>query len=80
MLACIECAKNAGYLQLELEVVADNAFAVRLYESVGFPSLAAIPEASAQNMAGRSSSSCGWSWINKTSAPPKGRALLRKTS
>ena len=36
MLACIECAKNAGYLQLELEVVADNASAVRLYESVGF--------------------------------------------
>lgn len=36
MLACIECAKNAGYLQLELDVVADNASAVRLYESVGF--------------------------------------------
>ena len=36
MLACIECAKNAGYLQLELEVVTDNASAVRLYESVGF--------------------------------------------
>ena len=36
MLACIECAKKAGYLQLELEVVADNASAVRLYESVGF--------------------------------------------
>ena len=25
MLACIECAKKAGYLQLELDVVADNA-------------------------------------------------------
>ena len=36
MLACIECAKKAGYLQLELEVVADNASAVRLYESVDF--------------------------------------------
>mgnify|MGYP004701593475 CR=1 FL=1 len=36
MLACIECAKKVGYLQLELEVVADNASAVRLYESVGF--------------------------------------------
>ena len=35
-LACIECAKQAGFLQLELEVVADNASAVRLYESVGF--------------------------------------------
>ena len=35
-LACIECAKQAGYLQIELEVVAENASAVRLYESVGF--------------------------------------------
>ena len=35
-LACIECAKQAGYLQIELQVVADNAAAVRLYESVGF--------------------------------------------
>lgn len=30
-LACIECAKQAGYLQIELEVVAENASAVRLY-------------------------------------------------
>lgn len=35
-LACIECAKKAGFLQLELEVVAENASAVKLYESVGF--------------------------------------------
>ena len=35
-LACIECAKQAGYLQIELEVVAGNTSAVRLYESVGF--------------------------------------------
>ena len=35
-LACIECAKQAGYLQLELDVVAENASAVRLYESAGF--------------------------------------------
>ena len=34
--ACIGCARQAGYAQLELEVVADNASAVRLYESVGF--------------------------------------------
>lgn len=34
--ACIECAKNAGYLQLELEVVSENAAAVSLYRSVGF--------------------------------------------
>lgn len=35
-LACIECAKQAGFLQLELEVVAENASAVKLYESAGF--------------------------------------------
>ncbi len=35
-LACIECAKQAGYLQIELEVVAENTPAVQLYESVGF--------------------------------------------
>ena len=35
-LACIECAKQAGFLQLELEVVAENAAAVRLYEAAGF--------------------------------------------
>ncbi len=34
--ACIECAKAAGYAQLELSVVADNAQAIALYESVGF--------------------------------------------
>lgn len=34
--ACIECAKAAGYSQLELEVVAANQRAYRLYESLGF--------------------------------------------
>ena len=34
--ACIECARNAGYAQLELEVVAENRSALALYESVGF--------------------------------------------
>ena len=34
--ACIECAKKAGYAQLELDVVAENAKAIALYESVGF--------------------------------------------
>ena len=34
--ACIECAREAGYLQVELEVVADNKNAVALYESLGF--------------------------------------------
>ncbi len=34
--ACIELAKQAGYLQLELEAVADNEKALALYESEGF--------------------------------------------
>ena len=34
--ACIECAKSAGYAQLELEVVAENTTAISLYRSVGF--------------------------------------------
>lgn len=34
--ACIECAKNAGYLQLELEAVAENESALSLYKKAGF--------------------------------------------
>ena len=34
--ACIECARNAGYAQLELEAVAENKAAIALYKSVGF--------------------------------------------
>ena len=34
--ACVQCAKNAGYKQLELEVVADNQRAVHMYKSIGF--------------------------------------------
>ncbi len=34
--ACIECARAAGYEQLELEAVADNKRAVALYKSEGF--------------------------------------------
>ena len=34
--ACIRCAREAGYLQLELEVVAENRRAAELYKSVGF--------------------------------------------
>ena len=34
--ACIECAKAAGYRQLELEAVAANQTALALYRSVGF--------------------------------------------
>ena len=34
--ACIECARKAGYTQLELDVVADNERAIGMYKSVGF--------------------------------------------
>ena len=34
--ACVECARKAGYAQLELEVVAENARAVEMYKRAGF--------------------------------------------
>lgn len=34
--ACIECARNAGYLQLELDVVAENTAAIAMYQRAGF--------------------------------------------
>lgn len=34
--ACIICAQKAGYEQMELEVVAGNEHAVRMYEKAGF--------------------------------------------
>jgi ribosomal protein S18 acetylase RimI-like enzyme len=42
--ACIECARNAGYEQLELEVVSENESAIRLYESVGFTEFGRNPK------------------------------------
>ena len=35
-MSCIECAKNTGYSQPELEVVSENSKAIYLYESIGF--------------------------------------------
>ncbi len=34
--ACIECARQAGYSQMELAVVGENARAVSLYQNIGF--------------------------------------------
>lgn len=34
--ACIECARSAGYIQLELNVVAENERAISLYKALGF--------------------------------------------
>ena len=36
MESCIDCARRAGYVQLELEVVADNERAAALYRRAGF--------------------------------------------
>ena len=51
--ACIECARNAGYAQLELEVVAENKNAIGLYKSVGFKEYGRNPK-------GFCSRHCGW--------------------
>ena len=34
--ACVECAKAAGYMQLELNVVSEIAERFPLYEGIGF--------------------------------------------
>jgi len=34
--ACMECAKSAGYVQVELKAVAENKNALALYKSAGF--------------------------------------------
>ena len=34
--ACIQCAKEPGYTQVELNVVAENEAAISLYQSLGF--------------------------------------------
>ena len=42
--ACIECARRAGYVQLNLEVVRENESAIALYKSVGFVEFGADPK------------------------------------
>lgn len=36
MIACIECARVAGYIQLELNVVTENVRALSMYKKAGF--------------------------------------------
>ncbi len=50
--ACIECAREAGYVQLELDAVADNAAAISLYESVGFTEYGRNPKGFRSRMNG----------------------------
>lgn len=42
--ACIECAKNVGFTQLELEVVRDNVRAISMYEKLGFVEYGSNPK------------------------------------
>lgn len=42
--ACIECARAAGYSQLELNVVAENKAAAALYEKLGFKEYGRNPQ------------------------------------
>ena len=42
--ACIDCARKAGYTQLELDVVADNASAIALYKKFGFTEYGRNPQ------------------------------------
>lgn len=61
MNACIDCARQAGYTQLELDVVADNARAMALYTRQALRSMAAIQEASNPARRGiRNWCICGW--------------------
>ena len=43
--SCIECAVAAGYVQIELEAVAENKRALALYQSVGFIEYGRNPKA-----------------------------------
>ena len=51
--ACIVCAKEAGYTQLELQVVADNALALALYRSEGFTEFGRNPQGFLSRLTGR---------------------------
>lgn len=50
--ACIQCAREAGYLQLELSAVADNEVALSLYRSVGFEEFGRNPKGFLSRTAG----------------------------
>lgn len=50
--ACIECARAAGYIQLELNVVAENARALSMYEKAGFVEYGRNPKGFRSRVAG----------------------------
>lgn len=50
--ACIECARNAGYIQLELNVVTENERAFSMYEKAGFVEFGRNPKGFYSRMTG----------------------------
>ena len=54
MISCIECAKTAGYIQLELNVVAENIRALSMYKKAGFVEYGRNPKGFHSRMTGLS--------------------------
>lgn len=52
MTACIECARTAGYIQLELNVVTENSRALSMYKKAGFVEYGRNPKGFHSRMAG----------------------------
>ncbi len=52
MEACIECARDAGFVQMELDVAAENKKAITLYESVGFQEYGRNPKGFRSRLSG----------------------------
>ena len=50
--ACIDCAKSAGYSQVELEVVSENTGAIALYKSMGFTEFGRNPRGFLSRLSG----------------------------
>ena len=50
--SCIACARQAGYRQLELDVVADNTNAIALYKSFGFTEFGRNPKGFLSRLSG----------------------------
>lgn len=52
MTACIDCARNAGYEQIELSAVAENETALRMYKKAGFQEFGRNPRGFKSRFAG----------------------------
>ena len=52
MEACIECARKAGYEQLELNVVGDNTRAITMYQKAGFEEFGRNPRGFKSRLSG----------------------------